>query len=960
MSLSDVSIKNPVFAWMLMAALIIFGYVGYIRLGVSQLPDVDFPVVSVSLSWQGAAPEVMETDVVDPVESAIMGIQGLRDVSSTINQGAATVTIEFDLGRNIDFAVQEVQTKISQAQRSLPKDMDPPIVTKVNPEDQPIIWISVTGGKSLRDLIGYVDDSLRDNFTTISGVGDVFLGGFVDRNLRIWVDQNKLRQLELTANDIIQTVAQQHEEVPAGLIETPRQEFNVRVMGEAPSPEKFGDLVIQTRSGQPVYKPIYMKDVATIENGLEDIRRLSRTEGKVAVGLGIRKQRGANEVAVAQRVLKRLEEIRPSVPRDIHVDVAFNRSKFIEDSVRELIFTLVLSALVTSLVCWLFLGSWSATLNILLAIPTSVLGTFLVIYFLGFTLNTFTVLGLTLAVGIVVDDSIMVLENIVRRREGGEDRVVAALNGSNQISLAAFASTLALVAIFLPVALMSGIMGAFFFQYGVTISIAVLLSLLEALTLTPMRCSQFLSIGKRHTGLGKAVDDAFSGAARGYRKWLGRVLEHAGLVLTVSLVLFFLSLSFIGFLRKEFLPSQDQSLVLARIETPAGSSMTFTNTKFEQIEKLVMSRPEVQRYFSAIGGFTSGTVNTGFIFITLKDPAQRPVAPPFKKRPSQVDVMAFFRKEFNSVPDVKAIIQDLSLAGFSAQRGFPVEFSLRGTDWTELARYTRAMMAGMAQSGLMTDIDTDYQENVQEIRVVPDRVKASQRGVDIDAIGNTVQALVGGMPIGKFTQKGRRYDVRIRLLPTERAQAEQIAQLQAWNNRGELVNLSDVVSICSSPASLTITRRNRERAISVFANVAAGKSQTAALDEINSLAKKILPPGYRVIFTGSAQAFQESFLSLIAVFFLGILVSYMVLASQYNSYLQPLFILLALPFSITGAFIALWSGRQSINIYSLIGIILLMGIVKKNSILLVDFTNQRRREGLEVREALLEACPIRL
>lgn len=961
MTLSDLSIKNPVFAWMLMATLIIFGFISYGRLGVSQLPDVDFPIVSINLTWEGAAPEVMETDVVDIVEDALMGIQGVREVSSSIKQGSATVTVEFDLNRNIDVAVQDVQSKIDQAERALPKDLDPAIISKVNPEDRPIVWLAVTSSKvPLRDMMTYVQDHLKNEFATINGVGDIFLGGFVERNLRIWVDANKLEAYQLTVQDVIDAVKSEHEEMPAGRIETPIKEFNVRVMGEAMTTKEFENLLIPKRSGQPIFRPIYLKEVATIEDGLSDIRRIARSNQEQTIGLGIRKQRGANEVEVAHKVMKRLEEVKKSKPKDIDIRVRFNGTKFSEDSINELIFTLILSALVTSLVCWFFLGSWSATLNILLAIPTSVLGTFIVIYFLGFTLNTFTVLGLSLAIGIVVDDAIMVLENIVRFREKNVEKVEAARRGARQITFAALASTIALIAIFLPVAFMYGIIGRFFFQYGVTISVAVALSLLEALTLAPMRCSQFLEVGQRHTFVGRSVEGTFKNLAVGYKSLLEKALKMRFIIIGAAILFFAGSLVFIGSLRKELLPSQDQSMLLCRVQTPVGSSISYTDQKFKKAEEFVMSRPEVSGYFAIIGGFSGGEVNTGMMFVTFKEPRDRPVVPPNKRPLAQSQLMTIFREELNKIPDVKAFIQDMSLSGFSAQRGFPIEFSIRGPEWEKLAQYSEEIMKRMNDAKETIDVDTDYLAKIPEIHVTPNRLKADERGVSVSAIGSAVNALIGGEKISKYTKDGRRYDVRIRLMPSQRTEEEDIEKLWVWNNRGELVQLQDVVDIDQKPKPLTITRRNRERAISIFANVAPGKSQAAVLKKVARIAEEVLPSGYKAVFSGTTQTFKESFTSLVLAFWLGILISYMVLASQFNSYLHPMTVLIALPFSISGAFIALWMGGHSLNIYSIIGIILLMGIVKKNSILLVDFTNQQRDKGLDTHPALLKACPIRL
>jgi hydrophobe/amphiphile efflux-1 (HAE1) family protein len=962
MTLSDLCIKRPVFAWMFMTALIFFGLISFKGMGVSQLPDVEFPVISINLTWQGAAPEVMESNVVDVIEGAVMSVQGIRDVTSSVQDGSATVTLELELGRNVDVALQEVQAKVSQAQRLLPKDIDPPIINKINPTQQPIIWLTLHSDKTnTRELAEYVQDHLQDKFSAVHGVGQIGLGGFVAPNLRIWVDADKLKANELTVQDVINAVTNEHSEIPAGRIETATKEQNVRAMGEAKSVEDFSNIVIARRNGQPNYKSIYLKDVATIEDGLDDVRRISRSNEKMAIGLGIQKQIGSNEVEVMHAVLKKWKEVQKELPKGMQLDLVVNRSKFIEDSIHELNFTLILSAIVTSLVCWLFLGSWTATLNILMAIPTSIIGTFIVIKVLGFTLNTFTVLGLSLAIGIVVDDSIMVLENIVRYREHGLGKLEAASKGARQITSAALAATLAIIAIFLPVAFMSGIIGQFFYQFGMTISIAVALSLLEALMLTPMRCSQFLQVGERVSTIGKIMDHTFQWLAAKYSGGLQWALKHKKFVIFGSLTLFILSLGFMSLLRKEFVPSQDQSMFLVSIKTPVGSSIDYTNDIFKQAEKFIMSRPETNRYFAAVGGFGGGVANQGSIFVTLKDPQNRPIDPVKHHRLKQSEVMAVFRKELNKIPHLRASIQDLSLSGFSAKRGFPVAIMVQGPDWSKLVSYSQKIREAMSKSSLMVDVDTDYQEGATEIQVVPDRIKAAERGVTIEDINNAVSATIGSLKISQYTHNDKRYDIKIRLIPSQRSKAEDILNLWVWNNRGELVQLKDLVKIEEKPAAVIITRSNRERALNLTANIAPGKSQSDAMAEAMKIAKSILPEGYHAEFTGNSKTSQESNQGVGFIFGLGIIVAYMVLASQFNSYVHPLTVLMALPFSISGAFVALWLGGQSLNIYSFIGLILLMGIVKKNSILLVDFTNHvREEEGKGVQEALLRACPIRL
>ncbi len=959
MTLSDLSIKRPVFGWMLMIGVIVFGAIGFLRLGVSQLPDVDFPVVSVSITWEGAAPEVMETDVTDIVENAVMSVEGVKEVTSVSMQGMTQISIEFNLNRNIDVALQEVQTKIAQAQRSLPRDIDPPIVTKTNPEDQPIMFVALSGERPLKDLIHYVNETLKDQFTTVPGVGDIRLGGYVDPNLRVWLDAGKMQGDQLTVEDVLNAIGFQHADLPAGYIDTGLKEVNVRVYGEASTPEQFENIIIPERvRGGPIWKNMRIGDVGHVEDGLADIRRISRSWGRTAIGLGMVKQRGTNAMDVAKGVKKRVSELQKTLPGGMHLGVVFDATQFIQDSVNELERNLLLSIILTSLVCFIFLGSWSANINVLLSIPFSLAGAFLVLYFMGFTINTFTMLGLSLVIGIIVDDAIMVLENISRYQEHGESRMNAALIGAREITFAAVATSVAILAIFIPVIFMQGIIGKFFFQFGVTISVAVMFSLLEAITITPMRCSQFLTVGHT-TRLGKVIDKMMKWISGWYRAALTRLLNVPKLVLIAATIVFIASLALTSALKKEFVPSQDQGRFLARITLPLGSSIEKTNSIFLEAEKFLMERKDIETYFSAVGSFTGGQVNTGFLYITMKNRNKRPLINGHHE--TQAEFMQTARKEFSSIPGVdRAVIQDLSLAGFTAQRGFPIEFTVRGGDWDKLGDYSQEIMKRMKASGFMTDVDTDYQLGMPELQVYPDREKSASHGVSVLSIANTINAMIGGVRQGKYTSHGKRYDVRVRLLEADRSNPADIQKMWVRNQFGEVVPLSEVVSSQVKPSLFSITRKNRERAVSIYANPAPGRSQQEALNEVLKIGKQVLPEGYRVVFSGGAQAFKESFQSLIFTLILGIFVAYMVLGTQFDSFIHPFTVLLALPFSITGAFLFLFITGNSLNLYSMIGLILLMGIVKKNSILLVDFTNERRKNGMGVRAALLDACPIRL
>jgi HAE1 family hydrophobic/amphiphilic exporter-1 len=966
MTLSDLSIKNPVFAWMLMIGLMVFGWIGFSRMGISAMPDIDFPVVTVTVTWEDASPEIMETQVADIIEDAVMSVEGIRDITSNSMLGQTNITIEFNLNRNIDAAVSDVQSHIAQAQRNLPQNIDPPIIQKVNPEDQPIMWLAARAkpgsNVQLVDICRYISEHLKDELAMVPGVGNVTLGGYVDPNLRIWLNADKMGDKEITVEDVLDAISNQHADVPSGYIDNGPKEYNVRVYGEAYSPEEFANLVIPSRvRGGAVYRKFRFKDIAAVEDGLNDVRRISRFRGWQAVGMGIIKQRGTNAVAVADAVKKKVQELQNSLPKGMELTPVFDTSAFIKQAVDELDSTLIRSVLLTSAVCFLFLGSWSATFNVLLAIPTSILGTFIALYFCGFTINSFTMLGLSLVIGIIVDDAIMVLENISRYREHGLPKVRAALVGAREITGAALAASIAILAIFLPVVFMQGIVGKFFFQFGVTISVAVMISLLEALTIAPMRCSQFLEVG-RTNALTAAVDHAMEAVRKAYRRALERCLRWPKTVVAASLVLFFASLSLVKTLKKEFIPSQDQSRFLVNITLPLGVSMEQTDAVFKSALEPWMAKQEgLEGYYAAIGGFQGGQVNTGIFFVTMTDLDKRPLVGPDHHRLTQQEMMDKTRDAFKKVPGIDRVsIIDFSQSGFSAQRGYPIQFMVQGPDWDKLAEYSAKIREKMKASGLMTDVDTDYNPGMPEIQVKPNREKSAAQGVTSRSIGQTINAMMGGLKWGKFTGRGKRYDVRVRLVDQDRRSPKDLHRIWVRNNFGQVVRLSDVVQSEVQPALFAITRYNRERSISVFANPAKGKSQGEGLEAVKKIAADVLPDGYHIEFSGNSQLFKESFQSLLFVLVLGIFVAYMVLATQFNSFIHPLTVLLALPFSVTGAFAALALLHLSLNIYSLIGLILLMGIVKKNSILLVDFTNERRREGLQLREALLEACPVRL
>ncbi|WDT76040.1 MAG: efflux RND transporter permease subunit [Candidatus Manganitrophus sp.] len=949
MNLTDICIKKPVFAWMLMAATVVFGGIAATRIGISQFPDVDFPTISVNVTWEGAAPEVVEHDVIEILEEAVVQVEGVRSITSSSRQGGGNITVELDLARNVDLAMQDVQSKVSQAQRRLPRDIDPPVISKTNPEDQPIMWVGLSGPFPTRVLSDFARYRLKEKLQTVPGIGEITMGGFVERNIRVWLDATRLDEKGLTVTDVIEALQREHVELPAGRIETEGREVNVRILGEALDLSTFRRIIV----GNTKEAPVYLEDVALVEDGFEDVRRLSRVAGAPAQGLGIKKQRGANAVALAEGIRKAMEEIRPTLPEGMELGVNFDSTRFIEESVHEVEFELVLAVILTAVVCWLFLGSLSSTLNVVLAIPMSLLGTIATIYFLGFTLNTFTLLALSLAVGIVVDDAIMILENIFRHSEEGKDRVRAAREGTEEIKFAALAATLAVIAIFIPVIFMKGIIGRFFLQFGITLSVAVMLSYLEAITLAPARCAQFLSTSREgRSRLGQWGDRGFEWLSHRYSRLLARGLKWPVAVLSLAAVLFAGSFMLMTRLPRELVPSQDQSRMLIRMQTAVGSNLAETDRIFRRAEAFMATRPEVARAYAIVGGFGGGGVNTGVMFVTMVPPDQRDV--------TQQEFAGIVRKEFNSYPGVRAVVQDLSQQGFTAQRGFPVEFSIRGPEWDRLVDLSQEIRQKLTASGAVIDLDTDYQVGMPELRITPDRARAADLGISVERVAQTINAMVGGLRVGRYSTEGRRIDVRLRLLADQRSRPEDLSRLRVRSATDELIPLSSLVTYEERPALQAITRSDRERAITFFANVAPGRSQDEALTLVKQLSKE-LPIGYHAVLGGASVAFQESMESLIFAILLGIIVAYMILASQFNSLLHPVTVLTILPLSIVGAAIALLLAGKTLNIFSMIGLLLLMGIVKKNSIILVDYANQIREEGGgDAATAMLRAGPVRL
>lgn len=945
MNLIEISLKRPVFGWVLMSALIIFGAISLNKLGISQMPDVNFPVLTISVNYPGAAPEVIESEILDLIEKRLFTVEGVKEMRSTAQQSQANITLEFDINRNVDVALQEVQSALSQVR--LPAGVDPAVIKKSNPEEDPILFISIYGDKNIEEILKWAENSFIDQIQFLPGVGEIATGGFPDRNLRVWLDLKKLKKFELTVNDVVEAVRSQHLETAAGQYTEGKQEIRVRYLGEGRTVKEIADFPIQRRGGQLIQDQVFhIKDVADVKDGLADIRRVARVDNKTAVTFRITKQRGTNEVQVADTVMKKLSEIK--YPEGLNYRVNVNYTQSTKSTVDLTIGKLWAASIITILICFLFLGSVQSSINILFSIPTSILGTFIIIYFSGFTLNLFTLLALTLSISIVVDDSIMILENIVRHSRMGKTPYQAALEGAREVLPAATAATLAVLAVFLPVIFMEGVIGKFLFQFGITMSAAVILSLLEAVTITPMRAAALMKKDHKISRFESKLELLFLKWGNAYRALLEKCLIHKWKILITSLSIFLLSLFSVRKIKQEFVPLQDQNLIIISAQAKPGTSFDETIKMVEPLQKALNEIKEISGYLISTG---PGHV---FLPVNLVDQGARKL--------NHTQVMALIREKTSAVKGgLRISMRDISARNLSTGRLNPIAFNLRGADLQILNDKAEEIIKNIEDEKLGIDVDSNYRLGQKELTLAPNRDQLLKRGVSAEAVAEILQVAIAGLRAGQYMNAGKKNDIRFKVREDQITSTEDVKRLFVRNNYGNMIPLGDLVFYENKPALQSINRINRQRSISVYGNLIPGQSQGSVLEKIKKTAEQILPSGYTFNLEGAAAGFSSSFQNLYLVLLIGVLVAYMILAIQFNSFRDPIAILMSLPFSVTGALLILWMLGSSLNLFSFIGLIVLMGIAKKNSIMLVEFTTQiKHQKDITYAAALLEACPVRL
>jgi HAE1 family hydrophobic/amphiphilic exporter-1 len=962
MWLADTSVKRPVFATMMILALVVLGVVSYPRIGVDLFPKVDFPIVNIQTVLKGASPEVMDIDVTDKIENAVNTINGVKSITSTSMESISRVTVEFVLERDINQAVEDVREKIAGIRAKLPTDIDEPVIAKVDPDAQPVMWMNLSGQKSIRELSTYADEVLKEQLQRINGVGAVNLGGLRLRQVRIWLDRGKLQAYGIAPGDIVIALQRENIELPGGRIESSTKEYSVKVKGEFATVPDFNDLIVAYYKGAPVR----IRDIGRAEDGMEEKRSLARFNGIPAVGIGIQKQSGTNTVEVVERVKMELEVIRKTLPPGMSLNIAFDQSTFIKRSIKEVQNHLILGGFFAILAVFLFLRNVRTTLISALALPISVISTFALILAFDFTFNNMTMLALTLSVGLLIDDAIIVIENIYRHVEEGMSPREASTFATSEIGLAVMATTFAIVAIFLPVAFMKGIIGRFFLQFALTVVFSVLVSLLVSFTLTPMLASIFLKrmdpgrhqsdnqgtvagpLGK----IGERFEAVYKKTEGIYRKVLAFSINHRGMVLIAALAVFVFSLYITKFIGKELVPPEDQGQFIVRMEAPIDYSIDRADAFFKKAEDIVRSLAEVRTALYA-QGFSGSGVNRAIIFVGLVPKADR--------EKNQDRIKAELRKRFSEVPGLKASVEDISLVG-GGTRQTPIQYSIRGSDLEALRNYSGQIIGELSKLTGVVDVDSSLESGKPELKVYIDRDKAKDMGLDVATIAEAINILINGeIDITKFKDetRGKRYDVRVRLNPLDRAKPDDLGRIYVRSREGNLVALSNVVTIREGGGPSVINRVDRQRAITVFAGL-EGKPLGQAMGELDAIASRILPADYIPKYQGMAETMKESFGYLLFALFLGIVMAYMILAAQFESFIHPFTVLLAMPLSFIGAFGALLLTGKTLSIFSFIGLILLMGLVKKNAILLVDYTNTLRARGMERREAILLAGPVRL
>jgi multidrug efflux pump len=942
--ISDISIRRPIFASMVSLALVLFGAIGYTRLSVREYPDVDPPIVSVTTVLPGANPQVVESAVTDILEEELSTVEGLRTLTSGSQEQVSNITLEFNLDRDVEAAAQDVRDKVSRVRDRLPEDVEEPVVAKQEADANPFFWLALSGENyDLLQLSDIGDRMVKSRLQTLPGVGQARIFGERRFSMRVWLSASALAARGLTVQDVEEAIGSRNVEIPGGRIESERREFTVRSLGELKTPGEFAELVVSNDDGQLVK----LKDIARVELGPEDERSVLRFNRRPAVAIGVIRQSKANIIEVADAIHRELPAIQRSLPAGVRIDAAFDQSVYVKRSILEAQETLLLAGGLVVVIIFLFLRNLRATIIPGLAIPASIIATFAVMYFLDFSINNLTLLALTLAIGIVVDDAIIVLENAYRHQEElGEDPVTAAREGTREIGFAVVATTICLIAVFTPLAFLKGSTGRLFNEFGIAVAGSVAVSGLVALTLTPMLCAQILRVPHSHGKVYRSLERGFDAMATGYAWLLDRALRVRWGVVFGALALLVAAGFVFKTLKREFIPPEDRGWFISFLIAPEGSSLAYTDGYQQQAEAILAKTEGIESFFSIVN--IGDGVSRGIIFTNLDD---------WSKRTREVgEIVGEVQGQFFGIPGVFAFANNPPAFGW----GSPVQYVVQHYDFAQLAKAADTLTTrARAITGLL-NVDTDLRVNKPELTVTFDRDRAEDLGVPVRDVAATLQTMLGGREVSTFTRANKLYDVIVQLSPEARATPSDMTGLYVRGRNDELIKLDAVANISEGVGPRELNHFQRVRSFTLTASLAPGFTLGEALDSLNRVAAEVLPRGSTTALAGESRELEESSGALYFAFVLALVVVFMVLASQFESLVHPFTVLMAVPLAVTGALFTLLLAGSTINLYSQIGMILLIGLVTKNSILLVEYANQLKEKGLDTPAAVREAGRIRL
>lgn len=954
MWLADVSIRRPVFATMLIASLVVLGIVSFGRLGVDLFPEVEFPYVSVTTALPGASPGTVETEVTDIVEEQLNTISGLKQMRSISAEGVSIVNLEFELEEDADLKAQEVRDKISRLGGDLPTDAEPPVIEKVDPDAAPILSVLLSGDLPIRDLTTFADEVVKERLQRVPGVGSVELVGGREREMRIWLDASAMRARGVTADDVLSAIQRENAELPGGRLVTDgrTRQFGIRTLAEATNAAEFAAIPVAYR---PNGQTVRIGDIGRVEDAVEDEDSYAQLDGEPGVVLEVRKQSGENTVAVAEQIRAEIDDIQANATQSVNFVIARDTSRFIEQAIGDVLFDLFIAVLLVVAVTFLFLLSWRATVIVLLAIPTSIVATFVAFAAFDFTINMVTLLALTVAIGLLVDDAIVVVEAVQNDVDEGVEPTEAAHSATKRVALAVLAGTFATLAVFVPIAFMEGIVGRFFFQYGLAIVFSVSVSMLVAFTLTPAMSARLLRPEHADSGWLGRIENFHVGMRKRYERLVGWAIDRRYLVLGGALASVFIGGLFASQVPSTFMSTTDRSEFLTTIKLPLGTGISGAKEAAQQVDEALREHPEVELVFVSAGSGSNPKVHELDIYVGLTHKRSRDL--------SQDDLMTFARDAIGkNVPSAREIaVEEVPWVSGAGVGQTAIELIITGRDSPAINDYAQLLAGKLATQSNFVDVRSTYEGGRPELQIVVDRDRSADLGISARSLAAASRTLIGGSDAGTFNDQERRYDVRVRLDESARQSLSDVETLPLRTGQGTLVDLASVATVEVNQSAAEIERIDRSRQISVLANTAPGVPLSVAVSQVDDLLDANPPSaGLATQMEGTARRLAETSEAIIFAFGLALVALYIVLASQFNSFGQPIIIMLTAPLSFSGAYFLMWATGEEMSLFAQIGMIALMGIVMKNGILLVDLANQYRDRGDEAGAAMSNAAPERL